>query len=220
MRTLRAVIALALVPSLLFAQGLPIKDGTSSSLAKVNPKGAIEVVDGQSSRATYIASSSALVTTAAYNLSLESGSSMGFKLVTICVGVTSATAAAGVTVTVQRRSTASTGGVALTAEGTGADAISKLDPADGNFPGIARRTGTLGTAGPVLDQWSFMVGELGAGTADVGGLPVFCKSYGGATGEKPITVASGVTNGVSINVGTLGAGALAFGSISATVVAE
>ncbi len=220
MRIVRAVLAAILIPSLLCAQGLPLKDGTSSSLAKVNPKGALEVVDGQSSRATYIASSSALVTTAAYNLSIEAGASIGFKLVTICVGVTSATAAAGVTVAVQRRTTASTGGVALTSEGAGADSISRLDLADGTFPGIARRTGTLGTAGPMLDQWSFMVGEIGAGTADVGGVPVFCKSYGGATGEKPITVTSGVTSGVSINVTALGAGALAFGSISATVVAE
>ena len=203
-----------------WAQGLPIKDGNSATLAEVNANGAVEVVDGRSSRPTYIASASALTTTALYGLAVESGSSQGFKLVQWCVGVTSATAAAGVTVTVRRTTAASSGGTVATAEGTGTVAVSKFDPADGNYPGVARGGAISTTNGATLDQLSFMVGEIGAGTADAHGIIPICKMYGGATGEKPITVVSGTANGIAITVSSLGAGGLAFGSVSATVIVE
>ena len=106
-----------------------------------------------------------------------------------------------------------------TAEGTGADSVSKYDPDDGSWTGVVRRTGTLGTIGPTLDQWSFMVGELGAGTADVPGLPLHCKDYG-IWGAKMPRVLAGVNNGLSISVSAPGAGGLAFGSISTTFIAE
>jgi hypothetical protein len=215
-----AALIFMVLPTAVLAQGLPIKDGNSSTLAEVNTAGSIEVVDGKSIRPTYIASSSALVTTAAYNISIESSAGTGFKLVSFCVGWTSATTAAGVTIAINRRTTASSGGAVMTAEGTGADSISKMDPADGNFGGIARRTGTLGTIGATLFQTSVMVGEIAAGTADVQGGGPFCKDFGGVTGEKPIVVASGVTNGISITVTSLGAGGLSFGSISAVIIAE
>lgn len=217
-------ISLTVLASMLsvlcMAQGVPVKGGATTDLANVNASKALEIAVGKSTRPTFIASSGALVTTAAYSLSIEAGPSLGIKVTRICVGVSNATAAAGVTVTVQRRSTASSGGTALTAEGTGADAVSKLDPGDSNFSGVARRTGTLGTAGPVLDQWGFMVGEVGAGTADVPSLPLQCVAYGGPTGEKPIVVQAGTANGISINVSAPGAGGLAFGSISATFISE
>lgn len=192
---------------------------TGSQCAKVTTTGAIETIEGQAHRATYIASSGALVTTALYNLSVESEASRGIKVMRVCVGITNATAAAGVTVTINRRSTASSGGVQLTQEGTGADAVSKVDPADSNWSGVARRTGTLGTIGPTLDQWSFQVGELGAGAADPPGQPMHCKDYG-RWGVKPLTVAAGTANGISVNVSAPGAGGLAFGSISVMFIGE
>lgn len=172
-----------------------------------------------SGRATYVASSSALVTTAAYSLSIEASASKGFKLASFCVGVTNATAAAGVTITINRRSTASSGGTALTAEGTGADSISKLDPSDANFGGVARRTGTLGTIGATLFQQGFQIGELGAGAADTPSQTPYCRSFGDNESKMP-TVAVGVANGLSILVSSLGAGGLAFGSIAATIIVE
>lgn len=218
MRKLLPVVLL-LLPITLRAQ-FAIKDGNSAGVAEVNPNGSLEVVDGRSSRPTYIVSVGGQATTAAYILSIESSAATGFKLVQLCVGSSNATAAAAVTVTVARRTTASSGGTALTAEGTGATSVSKVDPSDGNFTGIARLGGTPGAAGPVLDQFGFSVGEIAAGTADTAGPPVFCKSYGGATGEKPPTVSPGAANGLSINVGAAGSGGLASGSISATIIQE
>lgn len=93
-----------------------------------------------------------------------------------------------------------------------------MDPDDGNWTGVVRRTGTLGTIGPTLDQWSFMVGEIGAGTADGGGLEPYCREYG-TNGEKIPRVLPGTTNGLSVEVSSLGAGGLAFGSISVTIIA-
>ena len=71
----------------------------------------------------------------------------------------------------------------------------------------------------MLDQHGFMVGEIGAGTADPGGPLPFCRIYGQG-GEHYPTVAAGVANGLSINLSAAGAGGLAFGSITAIVVVE
>src|SRR5262245_53012222 len=102
-----------------------------------------------SAKQTYVASVSGQATTGAILLSIEAPAASGFRLVGWCVGTTSATAAAGVTVTVQRTTTASSGGTALTAEGTGTTVVSKLNPGHANFPGVARLGGTPGTAGAV-----------------------------------------------------------------------
>lgn len=219
MRKLAGAAVLLLLPSLAMAQGIPIKSGDAADLAKVDANKNVRVNEGPSARTTYVATSSALTTTALYSMQIEAGSSIGFKLSSFCVGVTNATAAAGVTIAINRRSTASSGGTQLTAEGTGADAISKMDPAAANYPGIARRTPTLGTVGPTLFQTSFQIGELGAGTADAPGQPVFCKQFG-ENGEQLPTVVAGTTNGLSITVSSLGTGGLAFGSISATLIVE
>jgi hypothetical protein len=64
-----------------------------------------------------------------------------------------------------------------------------------------------------------MVGEVGAGTADVPSIPVYCRVYG-HNGDKLPTVLAGVTNGLSVNVSAAGAGGLASGSISITFIAE
>lgn len=215
----RYLIGLLLVPTLLLAQGLPLKDGVGSSLATVDTNKNVRTALGASTRATYIASAGGLTSTALYNMSIESSVSLGFKLAKVCVGIPNATAAAAVTVTIQRRTTASSVGTAATAEGTASPAVSKLDPGDSNFGGVVRITGTLGTAGAVLDQWGVQIGELGAGTADVAGVPVFCKAYGDLGDKMPI-VSAGTANGLSINVSSPGAGAPAAGSIAATIIAE
>jgi hypothetical protein len=210
---MRLLALLVLLPGLALAQGIQIKSGASSDLANVNTAKSLEVVRGASTKATYICSAGGLVTTAAYALSLESEASFGFKIQKICVGSSVATAAALQTVTVRRTTTASSGGTAVTAEGTGTSGVSKMDPSDGNWAGVCRITGTAGTAGALLDTWGWTVPELGAGAADPGGPSVFCKTYGDES-EKAPTVASGVTNGVDVRVTAAGAGGLASGSIS------
>ena len=196
-----------------------IKSGAGSSTATVDTNGNIQVANGQSTRATYKCTATGLVATAAYNLNIEAGASKGFKLVSYCVGIPNATAAAVVSVTLQRRTTASSAGTVATAEGTASPAVSKMDPADGAFSGICRITATQGTAGAVLDGYSIQVGELGAGAADVPSTPTFCKFYSLLDGKVP-TVSTGTTNGISISVTSPGAGALAAGSITASFIEE
>jgi hypothetical protein len=208
----------ALVSSVALAQGLPLKSGAGSDLATVDSEKNLRVSQGNSTRPTYIASASGIATTALYNLTIEAPNTQGLKLVSWCVGVSNATAAAAVSVQVSRRTTASSAGTQLVNEAAG-NAVTRMDPGDAAFGGIVRLTGTLGTAGAMLDQHSFTIGEQGAGTADVPGLPVFCRTYG-LSGEKLPTVVAGVNNGITINVSTNGAGALASGSISATFIQE
>ena len=200
------------------AQGVVVKSGADANLAKVNSFGALLVNENASDRPTYIASTGAVATTAAYSLQVEASASLGFRVTQICVSVSNATAAAAVNVVVRRTTAASTGGTALTAEGTGTTAVSKMDPADGNYGGVARSGGTT-TNGATIDQFGFMVGELGAGTADSAGPPPYCKVYG-LNGEKLPRIVAGTANGISIAVSAPGAGGLAMGSVSATIIAE
>lgn len=218
MKKLSLLVVLALIPALALGD-VVVRGGGSSNQAKVNTLGALAVNESASTRPTYVAVATGLATTALYSMQVEAGSSLGFKVSQICVGVSNATAAALVTVTVQRRTTASTGGTAMTNEGTASPTISRMDQADGTWPGLGRVTPTLGTAGAVLDGWGFTVGEIGAGAADPQSQATFCKVYG-LNGEKLPTVPSGVTNGVSVTVSAPGAGGLAAGSISMTLIAE
>lgn len=165
----------------------------------------------------YRASVSGQATTAAVLLSVEAPSTHRLRLVRVCIGSSGATAAAAVTVTVRRTTTASSGGTALTAEGTGTTAVSKLAAEHVNFTGVARLGGTPGTAGATIDQWGFTVGELGAGAADPASLPIFCEDY---EGIKSLVVPAGTANGFSINVSAAGAGGLSSGAISATFATE
>lgn len=215
---MKRLVPIVLLLSFAAAADVIVKGGSTSGQAKVNANGSLQVQEGASARVTYIASVAGVATTALYNLTIEAGSSQGFKVSKICVGISNATAAAAVTVTVNRRSTASSGGTVIANEATG-NSVSKMDPADASWAGIVRLTGTLGTIGPMLDQWSFMVGELGAGAADAPANPPFCQFYG-LNGEKLPTVVAGVTNGISVNVSAPGAGGLASGSISVTFIAE
>lgn len=219
MRRSLAALLFLLLPTSLFAQGIAVKGGASSDLANVNTAKSLEVIDGKSVRATYVVTATGLVTTAAYNLSVEASAGTGFKVYQICVGVSNATSVALVTVNVNRRTTASSAGTACTAESTTTCAMSKLDPADGNFGGVARTTSTLGTIGALLDGWGFTIGEISAGTADTVGLNETCHQYG-IWGLKPIVVSAGTGNGVSVTVTAPGAGGLASGSITMMLVAE
>lgn len=216
---MRLASILTLLPALAFAQGIPLKSGAGSDLATVNTAKSLLTVRGASTLATYTCTATGLASTAIYSMQLDAEVSRGFKIQKICVSANSpATAAAAVSVTVQRRTTASTGGTAATAEGTASPAVSKFDPADGNWGGRCAQTPTLGTAGAVLDGWSQTVGELGAGLADPGSGTPICKTYGDES-EKAPTVLAGVTNGVSVAVSAVGAGALAGGSITITFTA-
>lgn len=219
MRGIRSlsVVAAFLAASGALAQGVPIKSGASGDLWTVNGQKAGLIVTGNSSRPTYRATVSGQATTAAVVLSIESSAGTGFRLTEVCVSSSPATAGAAVTVTIQRRTTASSGGTALTAEGTGTTAISKMDPADGNYPGIARLGGTPGTAGAVLDQWSFTVPEVGTVDSPLPSMP--CRRYGENGGKSPV-VPAGVTSGLSITVSAAGAGGLAAGSITAEIIVE
>lgn len=148
--------------------------------------------------------------TAAFSLQVESTATLGFELKEVCVSLSNATAAAAVTVTVRRTTAASTGGTLLTPEATGTGAVSKLNPSDGNYPGVVRVNGTT-TNGATLDQWGQQIGEIGAGAADPPGPPLLCKRY---PEPSPIIAEAGVANGISVAVSSLGAGALASCSIS------
>lgn len=205
---------LTLLIAATLAQGLPLKSGASSDLATINTAKSLYIVRGASTLATYTCTMTGLTSTALYSLQLDAEAARGFKVQKICVSANSpATAAAAVTVTVNRRSTASTGGTAATQEGTASPSVSKFDPADGNWTGRCAQTPTLGTIGPLLDGWSQTVGELGAGAADPGSGVPFCKQYGDESEKAPV-VAAGTTNGLSVSVTAPGAGALAGGSIS------
>ncbi len=211
--------SLLLLAALITNQGMPIKSGATSDLLTVNTNKAALVSIGVSTRPTYIINGSGLTTTSAYNLNVEASASTGFKLLGWCVGLSNATAAVATTITVQRRTTASSNGTVCVAEQSSSCSMSKMDPGDANFDGVARVTATQGSAGAVLDAVGVQVGELGAGTADPAGPAPICKFYGQA-GEKLPIVSAGTANGISISVGTLGAGALAAGSISMYIIEE
>ena len=201
------------------AQGVPLKSGAGSDLATVDTAKNLRVALGAPTRPTYTCSAGGLATTAAYALSLESEVSRGFRIARICVGTSAATAAALQTVTIRRQTAPSSGGTAVTAEGTGTSAVTQHVPGTGNWGGVCRITGTAGTAGALLDTWGWTVGEIGAGAADPGAPNMQCKTYGDA-GEQMPTVSSGTANGVDVRVTAAGAGGLASGSIAITFIAE
>jgi hypothetical protein len=222
---MRKVLLLAglllMLPALTHAQGIPIKSGATSDLATVDTNKNLRSTLGASTRPTYIASVSGATTTAAYDLQVESSAGTGFKVARICVSYSLGATAAGtiITTTVSRRTTASSGGTALTNEGTGATAISKLDPSAGSFGGLARGlAATLGSAGATLDQWQFPQTVV-AGTTGITQPAIICKDYGIA-GEQQIINPAGVNNGIAVNVSAGGAGSLATGAITMTIISE
>lgn len=207
---------LLLVASASFAQGISVKSGLDSNLATVDDNKSLRVIAGVSPRPFYIATVTGATTTAAYNLQIESSASLGLKVYRVCVTYSLGATAAGtvITTTVSRRTTASSGGTALTIEGTGTTAVTKLDYTQANFSGLARGlAATLGTAGATLDQWAFPQTVVAA-TTGITPATLICREYGMSGGTKPIIVQSGTANGLAVNVSAGGAGSLAVGSIS------
>lgn len=214
---------LALVASLALAQGIPLKSGADTNLATVDSNKNIRTSEGASVRQTFSATVAGATTTAAWNLQVESASGQGFKVIEICVSYALGATAAGtvITTTVSRRTTASSGGTALTNNGTGTTAVTDLSGGAVAYGGLARGlAATLGTVGATLDQWQFPQTVV-AGTTGITQPAVICRQYGSAQGGgQAITVPSGVTNGVSVLVSAGGAGSLAVGSIRMTIIAE
>jgi hypothetical protein len=218
---MRLALFLSLLPALALAQGIPLKSGADSNLATVDSNKNLRVQFGQSSRTSYVATVAGATTTAAYNLQVESSASVGFKVKRICVTYALGATAAGtvITTTVSRRTSASSGGTALTNEGTGTTAVSKLDYSAANYTGLARGlAATLGTAGATLDQWQFPQTVV-AGTTGITQPAVICRDYD-ALGAQPIIVQAGTANGLAVNVSAGGAGSLAVGSISIYFIQE
>lgn len=162
---------------------------------------------------TYIVSVSGQPTTAAILVSIESSATLGFRLLSWCAdGISNATAAAPVTITVQRRTTAaSSGGTALTNEGTGVTVVAKVDSLSPNYPGLARLNGTPGTAGAVVDQRALQVA-----TGLTSPSTPICQDYISDYARAP-SAPAGVTNGISINISAVGAGGLSSGTITALI---
>jgi hypothetical protein len=215
---MKKLLCLALfIPAFAFAQGIPIKDGSTSGLASVNSAGALMTNEGPSKRVTYYATVSGATTTATWNLACESGASLGFKVSQICITVPGgATGAAGPLVWALRRSTAAgSGGTALAADGTGTTSVSRADTVSGTFPGTCRGlASTLGTAGATIDQgsWNESAG-VNLNTITI------CKQYG-LNGEQLPTVPAGAANGIYITVAAAGAGSLAVGAATMVLVTE
>jgi hypothetical protein len=149
-------------------------------------------------------------------LSIESPATHRLQILEICVNTSPATATATVNSLVARTTTASSGGTLFAPEGTSNFVVSKMDPSSADFPGVARLDGTPGTAGAVLDRWNIIVPEIGAGTADPGGLWPFCRPYYQIPGG--MLIPSGVTNGIQVQISAAGAGAFSGVSISVTFV--
>lgn len=225
MKKILAVCVAVLLPALASAQGVVVKSGSTSDLAKVDTNKNVRVSTGASDRQTFSATISGATTTAAYNLQIESAAGTGFKIIEICVGYAQGATASGtiVTTTVSRRTTASSGGTALTNNGTGTTAITDMSVSGAGFGGLARgMAATLGTAGATIDQWSFRQSVLGATTGIEGvGDTRICQQYGSAQGGgKAIEVAAGTSNGVAVQVSAGGAGSVATGSIRVTFISE
>lgn len=205
-----------LLPALALAS-VEVKGSGTTNVAKVNTSGSLQVNEGPSQRTTYYASTSGATTTAAWYLICESSALVGLKISQVCITVPGgATAAAGpFVITLRKNTAASSGGTTVTAEGTGADSVSKADPSSGSFPGVCRsKAATPGTSGPTIDQWSW----LQSAGVNLNAI-TFCKNYG-QNGEQLPTIPAGVANGFTIAVAAAGAGSLAVGAASMVLIAE
>jgi len=213
---------LALVASLALAQGIPLKSGADANLATVDANKNLRIDLGTSTRPTFAATVAGAVTTAAFNLIVESASLQGFRVSEICVSYALGATAAGtiITTTVRRVTAASSAGTALTNNGTGTTAVTDLSGASVAYGGLARGlAATINGAGATIDQWQFPQTVVAA-TTGITPPAVICRQYGSAVGGMPIIVQAGVTNGVAVNVSAGGAGSLAVGSIRMTFTAE
>lgn len=214
------VASFLLLVGVLFAA--VIQDATvPANLLKINSKKSAYIVTGDSDRATYTLSSTFICTAAANIATIESSASQGFRLLEICINPGQQTTSATRLFTLTRRTAASTAGTLATAEGTAVPAISKRDPADGNYPGIARAASaaaiTGGTLGAIVDNFVVVAPTVGSATVSNTQVP-HCQRYGEIGIGKPIIVASGVANG--INLADSAAAGCAGAGLSITVTVE
>ena len=223
----RSLLAVALVLALAaqpLAADVVIKSGASSDTATIDTNKNVRTSVGPSTRQTFIATISGATTTAAYNLQIESAAGQGFKVIEVCVTYSIGATAAGtiVTTTLSRRTTASSGGTALTNNGTGTTSVTDLSGGAVAYGGLARgMAATLGTVGATIDQWQFRQSVLPATTAVEPPDGRVCQQYGSAMGGgQAIVVPAGATNGFSVLVSAGGAGSVATGSIRVTFIAE
>lgn len=190
-----AALVLILVPAITFAQGLPIKDGDSSTLADVDANKNLKVTEGESTEATYIAAATSAFTASDSILNIEAEASRGFRIARVCIQPGNATAAVSTLWQLIRTTTASSGGTSITAEVTsGNNALAKMDPGSANWSGAVRTGGTEGSSGAIIDSGNLWVGVAATGT---GPSQADCRDYGG-NGLRMPTVAAGTTNGVKL----------------------
>lgn len=211
-KTWKLFLAFVLIPAALLAQGLVIKGGNSSNLANVNVNGALEVVQGKDASVSYMVGTTNAAITAAGSdaMSLESEVGRGFRITRLCIYPGAATAAAVVQWQLIRTTTASSAGTVIAAEATsGNNFLSKRDPADPNWGGVARAANaTEGTSGAILDSG---MAHVAIAATPPTTFPYFCRDYGLIDGKQPI-VPAGVANGVKLMwEGT--AGGVDFGAV-------
>jgi hypothetical protein len=196
MKRLLVVLAIIVVclPTVGDAQGIPLR-GNSGTLVEVNANRALLMDEGVSASQTYAVTLSSVSYTVAESLiNLEAESGRGFRISQICMTPGSATAAGWTTWQLIRSTTASSGGTVITAENTTTHTVSKMDPGDSNWSGVARTGGTEGTSGAVLDQGTIFVPITATPPAT---HPIQCREYGLNGGKLP-TVVAGTSNGVKL----------------------
>jgi hypothetical protein len=182
-----------------------INSGASVSANKlfINTFGSARTTAGKSDDASYIVSVTTAFTTVDSMINLEAEASRGFRITKVCIHPGSATAAANILWQLIRTTTASSAGTVITAENTTTNSVTKMDPGDANWSGVARTAATEGTSGAVLDQGNVYANIAATGSSETG-LGGECKEYGLVDGKQPI-VAAGTANGVKLMLtGTAG----------------
>jgi hypothetical protein len=209
MKRLIAAIGVAMIGAgvILEAQGIRLMSGASSDTATVNTNKSILTTEGKSAAATYEVHVSAIAVTASDGvINLESESGRGFRISQVCINPGQATAAAWVQWQLIRTTTASSGGTVISSESTTTHSITKMDPADATWSGLARFAATEGTSGAVLDAGTLFVNIAATPPSHPGHS--FCREYGMNGGKLP-TVGAGVANGVKLMfTGTAGGAGL------------
>lgn len=205
-KAIAAFILLSVATALWADVGLNSGASRAANKAFFNINSALETTEGESDRATYEVHVSNIAVTALDGvINLEAEASRGFRISQICIQPGQATAAAHVLWQLIRTTTASSVGTVIAAESTTTHSITKMDPADANWAGIARFAATEGTSGAVLDAGTAFV-NIAATPPTV--FPIMCREYGMNGGKLP-TVVAGTANGVKLMfTGTAGGAGL------------
>ncbi len=195
--------------ALVLAQGVLVKTGQISTTTQltVNTQKAALDSRGPSTRASYIVTNAGRSTAGATQMMIGGSANGTVRIYGWCYANGPATSAAAVSLVISRAPQVPAAGTACSLEGVAVPAscsISKMDPADPQFPGIITFGAAPGTGGAVIDAVSFTCGELSAGgAADMPSTPPFCKWYS-LGGSKPIIMYPGITQSVYFNLGAMG----------------